>query len=268
MSATQQQNGYFQGGSGWLYGACHLPSAGVPSAGVLLCPPFGEERKSTLRPLVGLAEALAAAGLAVCRFDYAGTGDSAGDPAAATWADWTGDVAAALRHGVASLGIPAASWTLLAVRHGAVAAVAAARQQPVQRIILVEPILSGATAWRDLELRRQIQSALGVQAGAAAVAGVVDLGGHPVNAAWQTGLQEFRLAAALATITCPVDVMHVSGARSLAGDWAALEAVVHPRGGRVGLLAERPFWGLGDAAEIPSLNHAVLALFAQGKTSL
>jgi hypothetical protein len=268
MVATKQQNGYFRSGSGWLYGACHLPDGQMPVSGVILCPPFGEERKSTLRPLVGLAETLAAAGLAVCRFDHAGTGDSAGDPAIATWADWTGDVVAALEHGVEALGIPIERWTLLALRHGAVVALGAARQRPLRRIILVEPILSGATAWRDLELRRQIQSALGVQAGENAAVGIIDLGGHPVNAAWRVGLQEFRLTEALAALACPVEVIHVSGARSLVGDWAALETLVAPHGGRVRLLAERPFWGLGDAAEISSLNRVVLESFAQGETSL
>ncbi len=265
MSSIRQENGYFQSGASWLYGACHLPASGTPTAGVLLCPPFGEERKSTLRPLVGLAEALATAGLAVCRFDYAGTGDSAGDPAAATWAGWTEDVAAALQHGVAALEIPVSGWTLLAVRHGAVAAVAASRRLAVRRMVLIEPVLMGTTAWRDLELRRQIQSALGVQADEAA-AEVIDLGGHPVNAAWRSGLQEFQLAPALAGLACPVDVLHVSGARTLAGDWAALESVVKLQGGRVRLLAERPFWGLGDAAEIPSLNRAVLELLEPGES--
>jgi alpha/beta superfamily hydrolase len=265
MSDSRQENGYFQSGSAWLYGACHLPAGSVPSAGVLLCPPFGEERKSTLRPLVGLAGALASAGLAVCRFDYSGTGDSSGDPSAATWAGWADDAAAALGHGVKSLGIPAERWSLLAVRHGAIAAVEVARRQPVRRLVLIEPVLSGVTAWRDLELRRQIQSALGVQAGEDA-AGVIDLGGHPVNAVWRSGLQGFLLTEALAAVACPAEVLHVSGARTLTGDWSALETVVKPHGGRVRLLAERPFWGLGDAAEIPSLNRAVLESLESGET--
>jgi hypothetical protein len=76
------------------------------------------------------------------------------------------------------------------------------------------------------------------------------------------------LTEALAALACPVEVIHVSGARSLVGDWAALETLVAPHGGRVRLLAERPFWGLGDAAEISSLNRVVLESFAQGETSL
>src|SRR6187402_2642822 len=59
---------------GWLH-------EGVPSAarGVVLCQPFGREAMWVHKGWRVLAENLAAAGSPTLRFDYAGTGDSAGE---------------------------------------------------------------------------------------------------------------------------------------------------------------------------------------------
>jgi pimeloyl-ACP methyl ester carboxylesterase len=60
---------------GWLT----VPADRSPSSGVVIAPPIGYAYWSSHRTLRVLAEALAAAGHAVLRFDYDGTGDSAGD---------------------------------------------------------------------------------------------------------------------------------------------------------------------------------------------
>ncbi len=64
-----------------IFGFHHLPAAAEPrGVGVVLCNPFGYEAMCTYRPYRVLAERLAAAGFHVLRFDYRGTGDSAGYP--------------------------------------------------------------------------------------------------------------------------------------------------------------------------------------------
>src|SRR4051794_24121136 len=66
--------------------------------GVLLCPPLGHEQVHAHRALRHLADALAGAGFAVLRFDYHGTGDSAGADAdpdrCATWLENIADARA------------------------------------------------------------------------------------------------------------------------------------------------------------------------------
>lgn len=74
MSATPVRFG--AGLFGWLH-----PAGGAArrDAGVVVCAPFGYEALCTYRVHRLLAERLASAGFAVLRFDWPGTGDSAGD---------------------------------------------------------------------------------------------------------------------------------------------------------------------------------------------
>lgn len=63
-----------------LFGVYHAPAATRPGAGaVLLCPPFGQEYIRTHRLYRQLATQLASRGHPCLRFDYFGSGDSAGE---------------------------------------------------------------------------------------------------------------------------------------------------------------------------------------------
>ena len=61
-----------------LFGWLHLPESGEASGAVLLCPTIGIEAVNARYAYMYLAGRLADAGLACFRFDYDGTGDSAG----------------------------------------------------------------------------------------------------------------------------------------------------------------------------------------------
>lgn len=61
-----------------LFGWLHLPEGGEARGAVLLCPTMGIEAVNTRYAYMYLADRLADAGLACLRFDYDGTGDSAG----------------------------------------------------------------------------------------------------------------------------------------------------------------------------------------------
>ncbi|MGO8873951.1 MAG: hypothetical protein ACLQPH_21605 [Acidimicrobiales bacterium] len=80
-----------------LFGWLHLPGGEQARGGVVLCPPLGDEERRVYRTYRALAESLADRGLAVLRFCYDGTGDSAGtldDPGRV--AAWTASIADAV----------------------------------------------------------------------------------------------------------------------------------------------------------------------------
>lgn len=60
-----------------LFGIYHAP-ASLPTCAVLLCPPLGQEMIRSHRVYRQLGDALALQGCAALRFDYYGSGDSAG----------------------------------------------------------------------------------------------------------------------------------------------------------------------------------------------
>ena len=70
---------YFDSQGQPLFGWVHRPEQACQRLpGVVICPPLGHEQIHSHRSLRHLADALAHAGFAVLRFDYHGTGDSAG----------------------------------------------------------------------------------------------------------------------------------------------------------------------------------------------
>ena len=125
-------------------GIYHAPRASVAGdVGILLCAPIGQEYMRTHRPLRQLALALADAGMHVLRFDYHGTGDSAGVTGDASLETWIGDIALAATEladisGSTRLG-------LVGLRTGALfAAAACARGLPAaEQLVLWDPVVSG-----------------------------------------------------------------------------------------------------------------------------
>ncbi|WP_025599773.1 serine aminopeptidase domain-containing protein [Burkholderia sp. WSM2230] len=133
----------FDGQFGWLH-----PAAGPH--GVVLCYPFGYDALCTYRGMRRLAERLAARGIAVLRFDYPGTGDSAGyasEPGRwRAWIDSIRQAVALLRH---SRGVERVS--LCGLRLGAtLAALAAQELGEVDGLVLLSPVLSGKNYQREL----------------------------------------------------------------------------------------------------------------------
>src|SRR5687768_16729988 len=88
---------YFGSSQRPLYGVYH-PSKGRTArpVGVVLCYPLGQEYMRAHRAFRQLATLLTKNGFPVLRFDYAGTGDSAGDGSAGSVATWVEDIGAAI----------------------------------------------------------------------------------------------------------------------------------------------------------------------------
>ena len=133
-----------------LFGWVSRPADDQARGGVVLCPPMGEEGRAAHRTFRRLAEDLAAAGFVALRFDYDGTGDSAGlldDPARVE--HWLASVEAARQY-LVHLGVP--STAAVGMRLGAtLAAVQAARTEPFDALVCWDPCLSGRTFLREGE---------------------------------------------------------------------------------------------------------------------
>jgi len=127
-----------------LHGWVSVPAGGLARGGVVLCPPMGEEGRASHRTFRRLAEE----GLVALRFDYDGTGDSAGaqdDPDRV--AAWLASVEAA-RTFVAGLGVGEVS--AVGMRLGAtLAGCQAVAAAPFDSLVLWDPCLSGRTFLRE-----------------------------------------------------------------------------------------------------------------------
>ncbi len=142
-----------------LFGWAHAPEGGRATGAVVLCPPLARELTCTHYTYRLLAEALAASGMLAIRFDYDGTGDSAGqdsDPGRVdSWVRSTEEAVALAR----ASGAPSVS--LVGMRMGALlAAVAAARVDGVDAIVLWDPSVSGRAFVREQSALQRLRSDL------------------------------------------------------------------------------------------------------------
>lgn len=136
---------YFGDPSSRLFGWSHRPDQRTRRIAVLLCNPVGDDYVRAHRALRHLAEDLCAAGFPVLRFDFHGTGDSAGterDPDRVE--QWHRDVATAIDELRARSG--AASVAVVGLRLGAtIAAEVASQRDDVASVVLWHPFLDGSS---------------------------------------------------------------------------------------------------------------------------
>lgn len=136
---------YFGSGARRLFGIYDPPAkGGVGTRAALLCHPWGDEYLYAHRALRRLAIRLSAAGFHTLRFDFFGTGDSAGDLTDADLAGWEADTALAMEElrDIAD----ARRITLIGLRlGGSIAARVASRSTGgVESLVLWDPVISGA----------------------------------------------------------------------------------------------------------------------------
>ncbi len=146
------QPGWFGASDRPLFGWLHEPAAGARGA-VVLCPPIGLELQQSQYCFGLLADALAAKGFVVVRFDYDGTGDSAGsssEPAAV--ARWVASIEQAVEL-ARSTGV---DWVAgVGLRIGATLLANARPRQDLDALILWDPCVSGRSFLRE---QRTLQS--------------------------------------------------------------------------------------------------------------
>jgi alpha-beta hydrolase superfamily lysophospholipase len=199
---------YFPSGEHQLFGWLHHPSdANASGWGVVVCKPFGYEALCAHRSVRAFADAAAALGMPVLRFDYAGTGDSVDIDASMDQVElWTRDIASAVaalrrRSGVTRV-------CLLGFRLGALLAVLASRQCPVDALALVAPVLSGRKYLREIRTLQLAADAAAqaapstagkpVESAAAGAGGGMEVSGYLLSAASLASLSQADASGALA----------------------------------------------------------------------
>ena len=155
-----EQPGYFKALDGSpLYGVYHAPGQKNDRAlPVVICPSLFEERKSAYAPLRRLALRLSAAGHAVMRFDYRGSGESGGAGASRRWQHLREDVAVA-RKTLAKLAGKRDS-VLLGLRLGATLALQETQRVGGEAVIALAPVARGAAQVRLWKMRSKIRAEL------------------------------------------------------------------------------------------------------------
>ena len=176
-----------------LFGWVHRASSPA-RLGLLVCNAFGFEAVSAHRSMRRFAEEASAAGFPSLRFDYDGTGDSAGhdgDPARlAAWVASVHQAVVALR----SLG-GVERVAILGVRLGALlATLAATARDDIDGLVAIAPVVTGKTHLREL---RALQMALGLReppVGAVVDKDLQETVGFFINAETRAALEQVDLA--------------------------------------------------------------------------
>ncbi|HET6343384.1 MAG TPA: alpha/beta hydrolase [Myxococcota bacterium] len=145
---------FFGEASKQLLGVYHPPrGAGAGDRGVLLCYPGPQEYMRTHWAFRNLADLLTRAGLHVFRFDYYGTGDSAGASDAGSVSQWLEDIVLAATELQDVAGVTRIS--LVGLRVGAALAALACRGRlRARELVLWEPVVDGAAYLEEL---RQVE---------------------------------------------------------------------------------------------------------------
>jgi alpha/beta superfamily hydrolase len=131
---------FFFGPDTGLFGMYHAPSVPARRA-MLMCPPLGQDLIRCHRLYRQLAQSLAEEGMAVLRFDYHGTGDSAGGSAEVDWARCVADTSVAAAELRRRAGVDRV--VAFGARLGGSIALAAAAQAHFSEVIAWDPVLDG-----------------------------------------------------------------------------------------------------------------------------
>ena len=175
----------------------------------VLCHPWGAEYLHAHRSLRQLAVRLSLAGFHTLRFDYFGTGDSAGDLKDTDLTGWEDDIETAMEELKDLTG--AKRVVLAGLRLGATlaASVAAKRPKEVEALILWDPIVSGEAYLQSLGLFREpnLGSGKGPTPRFAEFGRGYEILGFPLTAEMVRQFKAIDLVAQVSKL--PVDTLYV-----------------------------------------------------------
>ena len=182
---------YFGPSDRHLFGWLHRPRrAALAGLGVVICNPLGYEEICAHRTLRRLAESLAEAGLPVLRFDYDGTGDSAGSDQDSGRVDaWLRSVRVAVQ--TLRQEAQVARVAIVGMRMG-FALAAMANVPDLEALVGVAPVVKPRSYLREVRALHAGSSS----AGSPPLQGGVEAAGFFLSDETQTGLQGLDLDAA------------------------------------------------------------------------
>lgn len=176
-----------------IYEPAH--GTGYVQRAVVLCQPWGQEYLRAHRSMRRLANMLAATGWHTLRFDYFGTGDSAGEMHEADLSGWEKDIEWAIDELRDTSG--AAKVTLVGLRLGATLAarVAARRAKDVQALVLWDPVVRGGEFVDELLALETAIASAEPEVRPAEVGGGHEVLGFSITAAMAAQLKSLDLLA-------------------------------------------------------------------------
>jgi len=249
-----------------LFGLFEEPAtSGASELGVVLCYPHGAEYATAFRSFRILGNRLAKAGFHVLRFDYLGTGDSAGDADDASVSQWTADVVAAVHELAGSRDLREIS--AVGLRLGATLAALAAQQcDRIHRLVLWEPVING----RDyVQAQRALQAAWleqEIRSGRVAPVAQEDVLGYALTERLCHELESVNLSA---LPKAPAPYVHVVS-RGSSPDYEQLVERFRQQGAQVEMdCVEGPSIGSGNPLiDVPPVpNAAMQAIVASLRAS-
>ena len=242
----------------------HSPAA-TPTMAAVLVPPFGEELKAAERALVELARELAAAGCLAIRYDARGTGDSPLDHGEVDLAMWQADLRAVLADLRATY--PDLPVTLLGLRFGATLGwlAAAEAELAIERLVLLEPLPSGASYMRQNRQRSQIRRELTDGEGPAAIEGGdeafpdFDFDGFRISSALHEQVAGVDLAAVTPAAKSAL-ILQISGSSRIKKPLEKLHAQALEAGLDATLdnVAVEAFWSSVGLVDTSPVRHRVV----------
>jgi len=126
-----------------LYGVYHPPASQMyRDEAILICYPIGEEYIRTHRVLTQLTGRLTSLGFHVLRFDYYGSGDSAGSTGDGGVSQWLQDINIALTELKDMSAVSRLS--VIGIRFGAALAALVAAETRINKLLLWDPVIDGS----------------------------------------------------------------------------------------------------------------------------